>query len=156
MVFHCRLSDSKSPQVSRTFLSILDNFKIALVWMVSTRPLISKSCSPCTDLLVTVPNELTTMGITTTFTFHSFLILLQGQGTYLSFVSLQFYLVVCRNYSVLLFFWYHCHLHVPELLWLSRNVQIFIHLFTFFWFYSVASQDGKVHYSAGSLFFVVD
>ena len=38
MVFHGRLSDSKSPQVSRTFLSILAVFNNAVVWMVSTRP----------------------------------------------------------------------------------------------------------------------
>ena len=38
MVFHCRLSGSKSPQVSRTLLSILAVFNSAVVWMVSTRP----------------------------------------------------------------------------------------------------------------------
>ena len=42
MVFHWCLSDSKSPQVSRTLLSILNN---AVVWMVTTRPLTSKSSS---------------------------------------------------------------------------------------------------------------
>ena len=36
MVFHRRLSDSKSPQVSRTLLSILATL-INVVWMVSTR-----------------------------------------------------------------------------------------------------------------------
>ena len=43
MVFHWSLSDSKSPQVSRTLLSILAVLNNAVVWMVSTRPLISKS-----------------------------------------------------------------------------------------------------------------
>ena len=38
MVFHWRLSDSKSPQVSKTLLSILAIFNNAVVWMVSTRP----------------------------------------------------------------------------------------------------------------------
>ena len=38
MVFHWRLSDSKSPQVSRTLLSILAVFNNVVVWMVSTRP----------------------------------------------------------------------------------------------------------------------
>ena len=33
--FHGRLSDSKSTQVSRTLLSILDDFYSAVVWMVS-------------------------------------------------------------------------------------------------------------------------
>ena len=35
MVFHCSLSDSKSPQVSQTFLSILAVLNNAVVWMVS-------------------------------------------------------------------------------------------------------------------------
>ena len=36
MVFHWSLSDKKSPQVSRTLLSILSDLKNAVVWMVST------------------------------------------------------------------------------------------------------------------------
>ena len=35
MVFHWRLGDSKSPQVSRTLLSILAVFNNAVVWRVS-------------------------------------------------------------------------------------------------------------------------
>ena len=53
-VFHRSLSDSKS-QVSRTLLSILADLNNAVVWIVSTSPVISKSSSPCTNLLVTVP-----------------------------------------------------------------------------------------------------
>ena len=40
------LSDNKSPQVSRTRLSILVDFNNAVVWMVSTCPLVSKFFSP--------------------------------------------------------------------------------------------------------------
>ena len=40
------LSDSKSPQFSRTLLSILVVLNNAVVWMVSTRPPNSKSSSP--------------------------------------------------------------------------------------------------------------
>ena len=36
MVFHWRLSDSKSPHVSRTLLCMLTNFSSALIWIVST------------------------------------------------------------------------------------------------------------------------
>ena len=43
MVFHWRLSDSKSPQVSRTLLSILSVLNNAVVWMVSTCLPTSKS-----------------------------------------------------------------------------------------------------------------
>ena len=45
MVFHWSLSDSKSPQVSRTLLSILAVLNNAVVWMVSTRLPTSKPSS---------------------------------------------------------------------------------------------------------------
>ena len=40
--------------------------------MVSTRPVISKSFSSCTNPLVTIPRAPITIGITVTFMFHSF------------------------------------------------------------------------------------
>ena len=49
MVFHWSLSDSKSPQVSMTLLSILTNLNNVTVWKASIRPLISKSSSPFTN-----------------------------------------------------------------------------------------------------------
>ena len=52
MVFHWSLSNSKSPQVSRTLLSILAVPNNAVVWTVSTSPVIFKSSSPCTNPLV--------------------------------------------------------------------------------------------------------
>ena len=67
MGFHWRLSDSKSPQVSRTLLSILAVFTNAVVWMVSTRPPSSKSSRPFKDPLVTVPKAPMTIGIIVTF-----------------------------------------------------------------------------------------
>ena len=67
------LSDSKSPQVSRTLLSILADFNNTVVWTVSTHPVISKSSNPCTNLLVTIPRAPITIGTIITFMFHSFL-----------------------------------------------------------------------------------
>ena len=46
MVFHWSLSDSKSPQFSRTLPGILADLNNVVVWMVSTGPLIFKSSSP--------------------------------------------------------------------------------------------------------------
>ena len=72
MVFRWRLSDSKSPQVSRTLLSILAVFNNAVVWVVSTRPLTSKSSRLFNNPLVTLPKAPVTIGIIVTFMFHSF------------------------------------------------------------------------------------
>ena len=80
MFFHWRLSDINSPQVSRSFLSILAVFNNAFVWMVSTRPPTSKSSSPFNNPLVTVPKAPMTIGIIVTFMFHSFCWLLYGLG----------------------------------------------------------------------------
>ena len=80
MVFHWGLSDSKSPQVSRTRLRIL---------AVSTRPPTSKSSRPFNNPLVIVTNAPITIGIIVTFMFHSFFNSL-ARSRYLSFFSLSF------------------------------------------------------------------
>ena len=82
MVFHWSLSDSKFPQVTRTLLSILADLNNAVVWIVSTRPVTSKSSGPCTNPLMTVQRASITIGIILTFTFLS-------RGTYPSFHTLS-------------------------------------------------------------------
>ena len=72
MIFHWGLSESKSPQVSRTLLSILAVFNNAIFWMVSTRPPTSKSSRPFNNPLVTVPKVIIIIGIIVTFMFYSF------------------------------------------------------------------------------------
>ena len=66
MVFHWKLSDSKSPQVSWT-LSTLDDLNSAMVWMVLILPLISSSFS---RLLGIVPRAPTTIGINVMLMFY--------------------------------------------------------------------------------------
>ena len=89
MVFHWSLSDSKFPQVSRTLLNILAVLNNIVVWMVSTRPPISKSSNPFSNPLVTVPNAPITIGIIVTRMFHSFFNSL-ARSRYLSFFSHSF------------------------------------------------------------------
>ena len=89
MVLQWSLSDSKSPQVSRTLLSILAVLRNAIVWTVSTRPPTSKSSSPFSNPLVTVPNAPITIGIIVTCMFHSFFNSL-ARSRYLSFLSHSF------------------------------------------------------------------
>ena len=83
------LSDSKSPQVFSTLPSILAVLNNAVVWMVSTCHLISKSCCPFINLLVIIPRAPITIGINITFMFYSFLNSL-ARPSYLSFFSLSF------------------------------------------------------------------
>ena len=89
MVFHWSLVDSKSPQVSRTLLSILTILNNAVVWIVSTRPPTSKSSSPFSNPLVTVPNTPITIGIIVTCMFNSFFNSL-ARSRYISFFSHSF------------------------------------------------------------------
>ena len=72
MVFHWSLSDSKSPQVSRTLLAILAVLSNAVVWIVSIHPPTSKSSRPFNNPLVIVPKAPITIGTIVTFMFHSF------------------------------------------------------------------------------------
>ena len=72
MVFHKNLSDSKSPQVSRILLGILADLNNAVVWTVTTRPVISKSSSPDINPLAAMPRAPNTIGIIVTFIFHIF------------------------------------------------------------------------------------
>ena len=81
------LSDSKFLQVSRTFLTDLNN---AVVCMVSFLPLISNSSNHFSKSLGrTVPCVPTTIGITIIFMFHSFFGYL-AKSKYLSIFSLFF------------------------------------------------------------------
>ena len=110
MVFHWSLSDSKSPQVSRTLLSILVVLNNIVVWMVSTRPPTSKSSSPFSNPLVTVPNASIKIGIIVTFMFNSFFQFpCKVEVLFLLFTFLQFYSVVSWDNKVhnsLLFFFF--------------------------------------------------
>ena len=102
MVFHWGLSDSKSPQVSRTLLSILAVFNNAIVWMVSTRPPTSKSSRPFNNPLLTVPKAPITIGTIVTFMFHSFFFQFSSKikVLILLFTFFQFYSVVSRDSKV--------------------------------------------------------
>ena len=110
MVFHWSLSDSKSPQVFRTLLSILAVHNNVVVWMVSIHPLISKSSSPFNNPLVTVPKAPITICIIAIFMFHSFFqFSSKVEVLILLFIYFQFYSEVSwdsklHNFSSSLFF----------------------------------------------------
>ena len=89
MVFYWSLSESKIPQVSGTLLNSLTGFHNVVVWMVSTRPLVSMFSGLCIHPLVIVPRAPITISIIVTFIFHSFFNYL-AWSRYLSFFSLSF------------------------------------------------------------------
>ena len=89
MVFHWSLSDSKSPQVSKTLLSIMVVFNNAVVWMVSTRSPTSIYSRPFNNPLVTVLKAPVTIGTIVTFMLHSLFNSL-ARSRYLSFFSHSF------------------------------------------------------------------
>ena len=99
MVFHWSLSESKSPQVSRTLLSILTVLINVVVWMVSTLPLISESSNSFYNRLVTVPKIPIIIGIIVTLMFHSFFFQFpkKVEVLILLFIFFQFYSVVSRD-----------------------------------------------------------
>ena len=70
--FLIEISVTANLLVSRTLLSILADLNNVVVWIVSTRPLISQSSSPFTNPLVTVPRVPIIIVITVTFMFHGF------------------------------------------------------------------------------------
>ena len=111
MVFPWSLSDSKSPQVSRTLLSILTILSNAVVWIVSTLPPTSKSTRPFNNPLVIVSKASITIGTIVTFMFHSFFNSL-ARSRYLSFFSHSFSFILwsagTAKSTILLFLFFCC------------------------------------------------
>ena len=89
MVFPGSLSDSMSPQVSRTLLNILADLNNEAIWLFSTRPLISESSWHFINHLVTVLKSPITIRIIVTFIFHNSFSS-PARSRYLSFFSLSF------------------------------------------------------------------
>ena len=83
-------------QVSRTLVRILADLNNPVVWMVSTRPLNSKSPSPYTNRLMTVPSATITIGIIVTFMFHSFFSS-PARSVYSALFSLSFGFTRCTS-----------------------------------------------------------
>ena len=117
------LSDSTSPQVSRTLLSMLHDLNDSVVWMVSTQE--DESFNLCTNPFVIVPSTPVTIGITVTFMFHCCWVFFTSlaMSRHLCFFSLffQFYPVISRNGKVYIFFIFYflffCWLSLGLVVW---------------------------------------
>ena len=96
MIFHSNLSDSKSPHVSRTLLSIMVDLHKTLVCIVSTCALISSSCMPFPISWRFVRwRKLQSVYHFSFILDNLFLVFWQDFGFYLSFLIFWFYSVVC-------------------------------------------------------------
>ena len=71
-IFHLSMSDRKSSQLCRTFLSYQTDFDRAIVWIVSTLPLFSSSFRLLSMSSGTVLSAPKIISITVTFMLHSF------------------------------------------------------------------------------------
>ena len=127
MVFHWSLSDNKSPQVSRTLLSILADLNNAVVWIVSACLVISKSSSLYTNPSVSVPRAPVTIDIIVTFKFRSFFFQFHSHVKLLIplFALFQFY---------------------PWIRWDSKvhNFLFFLYFFFFFFFFLIIISSGRL------------
>ena len=96
MGFHWSLSDSKSPQISRTLLSTLVNLNNAGVWSVSAPN--SNAFRPFSINLETVPIAPVIIGITVTLMFYRFFSYLTMSKNLSIFSHLfYFHCAVCNN-----------------------------------------------------------
>ena len=137
MLFYWSLIDSKTPQASRTLLSILANLNNAVVWMVSTRPFISSSSSLFIYPLVTVSRASIIIGINVTFMFHCFFSSLV-RSRYLSFFSPSFTFTLwsagkAKSTILQVFFFVYYYYYYYCLLLKSFHISISWWSFTGIW-----------------------
>ena len=94
------LSDNKSHQLSRTLLSIKADLNNAVVWIVSTRPLISKSSCPFTNLWYAYQEHQRQVVKPLLLCSTVFSITSKVEILILLFAFFQFYFVVSRDIKV--------------------------------------------------------
>ena len=141
------LSDIKFPQVSWTLLRIQAVLNTVVAWTVSTCPLISKSPNPFNNPFVTVPRASITIGINSTFIFHSFSNSL-AKSRYLSFFSFSFNFSLCSagtaKFTILQVLFFFCTplraFHISVSRWSSPGAWVTTILLKYPGLYSVFWQ----------------
>ena len=137
MVFQWSLSDSKSPQVSRTLLSILAILNNAVIWKVSTRPLTSKLSSPFNSPLVSVSNYYYYYYYYSTpmWVFHNsvswwFIHWSLSDASLLK--SPELFLVFWLISTML---WSYCYCYYYHYYWFSYFIWIYIYIYIYIYVY---------------------
>ena len=127
MIFHWSLSDIKSPQISRTLLSILADLSNVVVWMASICPLISEFYCPFTDFWRIISRAPTTIGINVTFMFHILFSSL-ARSWYLSLLSSSFNFTLWSANTAKSTIWqvlFFCWLQLGLVIW-ARLGDLFV------------------------------
>ena len=128
MVSHWTLSDSKSPHVSRTLLSIMVDLNNVVVWMVYPHRLISKSSSLFTNPVI---------GLIVSFMLLSFFQFpCKVELPIFLFVCFQFYYVVSRTakfiiWQVIFFLLLDCLAEIKWCICISKSLRSLC--FSFSW-----------------------
>ena len=124
MVFHWSLSDSKSPQVSRTSLSILAVLSNAVVCIVSTRPPTSKSSRPFNNPLVTVRNAPIKIGIIVTYYYY------------------YYYIHIHTHTNIYLYIYIYIYVYIYIYIYIYVYIYIYIYIYIYY-YYSAAPRAAK-------------
>ena len=134
MVFLLILSDSKSPQASRTRLRILAVLSNAVVWIVSTNSPTSKSSKPFNNPLVIMPNAPIIIDTIVTFMLQGFFNSL-ARSWYLSFFSLSFRFILWSTRTAKSTFFQILFIIIIFIIYSSRvfNISISWGFFTGVW-----------------------
>ena len=134
MVFHWSLSDSKSPQVSRTRLRILAVLSNAVVWIVSTRPPTSKSSRPFNNPLVIVSKAPITIGTIVTFMCHRFF---NSLASYIYITFIIIIIIIEKATQKLTSFLLPAHKYYIIKRLTTQSLYIYKYIYIYIYIYSI-------------------
>ena len=135
MVFHWSLSDSKSPQVSRTLLSILAVLSNNFIWIVTTHPPTSNSSRPFNNPLVIVPKHQSQL-VQSSFSYYHYYYYYYYYYYYDYYYYYYYYLLI-KVFHISISWWFFTGV------WVTASLLKSPGLFSVFWPFSVMMSFGE-------------